>query len=337
MKVTAHTIGLDIAKSVFQVHGVDASGTVVIQKRLARAQLLPFFKQQSSCLIGIEACGTAHFWARELSALGHAVKLVPAQYVKPYVKRVKNDAADAEAICEAVTRPNMRFVPVKTPEAQAVGSLHTLRLQLTRQRVAMLNCLRSGLAEYGVVAPSGTSGAAALLKHAAAGSKRVPKVVRAGFAAMAKAVATCDAQLSDITEQLAEAAKSDDSCSRLDAIPAVGPIAASAIVALGGDLSRFRSGRHFAAWMGLTPRQYSSGDRVRLGHITKAGSRTLRHLLVYGALVHIWRTKAPSPWLSSLLERRPQLVAAVALANKTARIAWAIIVRGETYRRPSAA
>lgn len=335
MQVT--TIGLDIAKSVFQAHGVDASGAVVIQKRLARAELVRFFKKQSPCLIGIEACSTAHFWARELNALGHTVKLVPAQYVKAYVKRVKNDAADAEAICEAVTRPNMRFVPVKTPEAQAIGSLHTLRLRLARQRVAMLNCLRSGLAEYGVIAPSGLRGASALLKEAEAGSKRVPKVVRGGFRAMAKAVRACEAHLDDITDQLAEAAKSENSCARLGAIPGVGPISASAIVALGGDLSRFPSGRHFAAWIGLTPRQHSSGEKVRMGHITKAGNRTLRHLLVYGALVHIWRTKAPSPWLSSLLERRPQLVAAVAMANKAARIAWAIIVRGETYRRLIAA
>jgi transposase len=329
------TIGLDIAKSVFQVHGVDSQGQAIMRERLARSAVIKFFKKLEPCLVGIEACGTGHHWARELTRLGHQVRLVPPQYVKPYVKRSKTDAADAEAICEAVTRPNMRFVPVKTPEAQALGFLHTARAQLVSQRTAMINCLRSALAEFGMISPTGASRAKGLVDGAIA-NKRIPELARVALAALAEAIRACEAQLETLNKELRDAVKSDDSCNRLKTIPGIGPITAIAITSVAGDLSRFPSGRHFAAWLGLTPRQYSSGERIRLGRITKAGDRTLRGLLVLGAFIQIrWARSHPddaAPWLISLLKRRPMRVAAVALANKTARIAWALSVRGGTYR-----
>ena len=263
-----------------------------------------------------------------------------ARYVKPYVMRSKNDAADAEAICEAVTRPKMRFVPVKTREAQALSLLHTARIQPISQRTALINCLRSCLAEFGIVYSRGQAGAIALLKDAAAANKRIPKLAKAAFVSIAAAIRTCEAQVTALDRELARVAKSDDTCARLETIPGIGPVTASTIMAIGGDLSRFSSGRGFSAWLGLTPRQYSTGETVRLGPITKAGDKTLRSLLVVGALGLIrWAKSNPkeaSPWLISLLDRRPPLVVAVAIANKNARTAWALVVRGGTYRfKPS--
>jgi transposase len=328
------TIGLDISKSVFQVHGVDALGETVTRERLTRRKMISFFKQLDPCLVGIEACGMAHHWARELTRFGHQVKLIPVQYVKPYVKRSKTDAADAEAICEAVARPNMRFVPIKTRETQAMNLLHVTRSQLVAQRTAMINCLRSGLAEFGIVSSPGMGGAKAVLKSAAT-DKRIPKLARIALAAITDAIRKCEAQVAALSKEIAAIAKSDDSCVRLATIPGIGPVTATTMVAVGGDLSRFPSGRHFAAWLGLTPRQHSSGETIRLGRITKAGDKTLRSLLVVGAFGLIrWakaNPKGASPWLLSLLQRRPSRVVAVALANKAARIAWALIVRGGTY------
>jgi transposase len=303
------TIGLDIANYVFQVHGVDALGQAILHERLTRNKVKKFFRQLGPCLIGIEACGTGHYWARELIQLGHRVKLIPAQYVKPYVKRSKTDAADAEAICEAVARPNMRFVPVKTRDTQAINLLHNARSQLVSQRNALINCVRSGLAEFGIVFSAGMAGTTLLLDRATADNKRIPKPARAALLAIVKAIRSCDAQLKTLNLQLAEVVKRDDTCARLETIPGVGPVTASTIVAVGGDLSRFISGRHFAAWIGLTPQQRSSGEKVRSGRITRAGDKRLRSLLVVGALGQIrWAKANPkraSPWLLSLLKRRP--------------------------------
>jgi transposase len=327
-------IGLDIAKSVFQVHGVTAGNKVVVKKRLARSELIPFFEKQDPCLVGIEACGTSNYWARELRALGHDVKLIPTQYVKPYVKRSKTDAADAAAICEAVTRPDIRPVPIKTPEAQAIGLLHRTRLQLIGQRIVLMGHLRSGLAEFGTIVPPGKGGESALLRLASAG-EGIPDLLKPAYKALTETIRACLAQVDSLDREIAELAKRDDLCKRLQTIPGFGPVISSMLVASAGDFSRFRSGRHFAAWLGLTPRQNSSGETIKLGRITKAGDKTLRSLLVMGSITAIRQAKREPekfPWLTALLKRRPALVAAVAMANKLARVAWAIAVRGGTYR-----
>jgi transposase len=335
------TVGLDIAKNVFQVHAVNAAGEVVIRKRLARGQMLEFFRKLPPCLVGIEACGTAHYWSRELQALGHDVRLMPAHYVKPYIKRGKNDAADAEGICEAVTRPTMRFVAVKTPAIQALGLIHKIRLQCVGQRTAMLNAMRAGFAEFGIIATQGLRGANEILRIAAALDERVPAMLHQVYKTMAQAIRGVEARIAELDVYIAAAATVDDTCKRLSTIPGIGPVTASTIMAIAGDASRFAKGRDFAAWLGLTPLQKSTGGRTRLGRITKAGDQTLRTLFVLGALAVIKRARInpakASPWLMGLLNRRPALVAAVALANKTARIAWAILTRGGVYRAPAAA
>jgi transposase len=334
------TIGLDIAKLVFQVHGVDSAGEVVVCTRLSRGRVRRFFEQLPPCLVGIEACATAHYWARELQALGHEVRLMPAHYVKPYVKRQKNDAADAEAICEAVTRPSMRFVPVKTPQAQALALIHRIRTQFIGQRTAMVNALRAGLAEFGIVSARGMHGASEVLKIAESGDERIPANARDVYKMMADAIRTVEARLANLDRQITADAGTNEACKRLRTIPGVGPITASTVVALAGDVSRFPSGRDFAAWVGLTPKQNSTGGKTRLGRITKAGDRTLRRLFVMGAFGIIKRARIDpakaSPWLLSLLNRRPALVAAVALANKMARIVWAILANGGIYQRVTA-
>ena len=339
MKVT--TIGLDIAKTVFQVHGIAEDGEVAIRKRLNRNQMRSFFEALPPCLIGIEACATAHYWARELSALGHEVRLMPAHYVKPYVKRSKNDAADAEAICEAVERPNMRFVPVKAPETQALALMHRMRTQLVGQRTALLNGLRAGLAEFGIITTTGLGGANELLRIADARDERMPDLIRNTYAMIAEAIRRVEQQLCALDQEIQANARVDDACRRLCTIPGIGPVTSTTIVALAGDLSRFSTGRDFAAWLGLTPRQNSSGGKARLGRITKAGDQTLRTLLVLGAFTIIRRARIDpakaSPWLLAILSRRPPLVAAVAWANKTARIIWAVLTRGGVYRAPSPA
>lgn len=334
------TIGLDIAKSVFQVHGVDAGGEVIVRRQIRRAQLLQFFAKQPACLVGIEACASAHHWARELGALGHRVRLMPASYVKPYVKRQKNDAADAEAICEAVTRPTMRFVEVKSPEQQSVMVLHRVRMMLMRQRIQLSNAIRGHMAEFGLVAPIGREGLQALIALIVeADDPRVPEEARTCLELLARQLELVNVQVLETDRRIRASARSTEVGRRLMEIPGVGPLLASALVASIADPTVFKTGRSLAAWIGLVPRQNSSGGKERLGGITKQGDRYLRQLLVVGALAvvrYAERNGTRRPWLVQLLSRRATKVATVALANKTARMAWKIMTSGERYREPVA-
>jgi transposase len=332
------TIGLDIAKSVFQVHGIDGEGQVVVQKRLTRRKLLPFFEGLSPCLVGLEACAAAHHWGRELSKLGHDVRLMPPSYVKPYVKRQKNDAADAEAICEAVQRPTMRFVEIKSRDQQSVMTLHRVRLLLIRQRVQLSNAIRGHMAEYGLVAAVGRNGLAQLI--AIIGDHDddcIPEVARASLAVLVAQLNLVNEQILEMDRRVRTSARSTEVSRRLMEVPGVGPLLASAIVATVPDPGAFKSGRSLAAWIGLVPRQNSSGGKDRLGSITKKGDRYLRQLLVAGALAVIryaQRYGTRRPWLVQLLARRKTKIAAVALANKMARMIWAMMMSGERFREP---
>ena len=340
MEIT--TIGLDIAKRVFQAHGVDGSGKAVLRRKLGRAEVLGFFKGLSPCLVGIEACGTAHHWAREIRALGHEVRLMPASYVKPYVKRGKTDAADAEAICEAVTRPTMRFVPVKSVEQQAVLMLHRTRELLVRQRTMLVNALRGHMAELGIVAPQGIARVADLLVVLMDEDEaRLPTLARLALRGLAAELDAVGRRVQEIEAAILAWHKDNEASRRLASIPGVGPITASAIVATVTDPTQFHSARQFAAWVGLVPRQNSSGGKQRQGGISKQGDHTLRRLLVLGATAVIrharTKTTADTAWLRGVLERRPARLASVAQANKTARIVWAVLVRGGSYRAPATA
>ncbi len=335
------TIGLDTAKSVFQVHGVDADNKVVLRRQLKRRQVLAFFRKLPPCLIGIEACSSSHHWSRELQALGHTVRLMPARYVKAYVKNQKNDAADAEAICEAVTRPNMRFVPTKTKEQQSILMLHRTRQLFVRQRTALINAIRAHLAEFGIVAGVGRNGVDALLEIISDGKDdRVPDVARDCLIALGAQLQGTKAQILVFDRRILAWHRSNATSRRLEAIPSVGPQIASALVATITDPKAFRSGRDMAAWIGLVPKQNSSGGKEKLGGVTKAGNRYLRTMLMIGALSVIKRARqlgyTNRPWLAALLARRPTKVAAIALANKVVRMVWAMMVRGEEYREPVA-
>jgi transposase len=338
---TITTIGLDIAKSVFQVHGVDAEGKVIIRRQLKRRYVLAFFQKQAPCLVGIEACASSHHWSRELQSLGHTVRLMPPAYVKPYVKRQKNDAADAEAICEAVTRANMRFVATKTPEQQSCLMLHRTRHLFIRQQTAVINAIRAHLAEFGIVAPVGRKGVEELLDVIADRSdKRVPEIARTCVIALGAQLRSLKAQILEFDRIIMAWHRSNETSRRLDAIPGVGPMLATALVASVADPKVFRSGRNFSAWIGLVPKQHSSGGKDRLGSISKQGDRYLRSLFMAGALAVIRYAKINGtkhrPWLTALLARRPTKIAAIALANKIARMAWAMMARGECYKEPAA-
>jgi transposase len=334
------TIGVDLAKNVFQIHGVDRSGQAVIRRQLRRGQVLPFFKKQPPCLVGMEACATAHHWAREISALGHEVRLMPARYVKPYVKRNKNDMADAEAICEAVTRPTMRFVAIKTREQQGALMLHRTRRLFVRQRTMLINAMRAHLAEFGIVAGVGRNGVDKLLRLIEKGDDaRVPPEALACLMDLRDQLEAVKLKILELDHRIHAWYQSSELSRRLDDIPGVGPMIATALAASIPDPHAFKSGRDLAAWIGLVPKQSSTGGKERLGHISKAGNQYLRSLLMIGAFSLIKRAKQPNttprPWLAALMARRPTKVAAIALANKIARIAWAMMVRGTRYQEPA--
>lgn len=334
MRIT--TIGLDLAKHWFQVHGIDASGQAIVRRRLRRGEVLAYFQSLEPCLVGMEACGTAHYWARELSALGHQVKLMPPAYVKAYIKRNKNDAADAEAICEAVTRPSMRFVPVKDADQQSVLMLHRARNLLVRQRTMLINALRAHMAEFGIIAPQGLPHVKGLVAEIGSEETKLPELARSTLRLIADQLAETMTRVRAIELQLASWHRQSKVSQLLATIPGVGLMGASAIAATVADPTLFRSGREFAAWLGMTPRQNSSGGKERLGRTSKRGDKYIRCLLVAGAVAVLrharTRTTKEAAWARGLLARKPAKVAAVALANKNARIAWAVMARGEAYR-----
>jgi transposase len=328
-------IGLDLAKNVFQVHAVDEAGSVVMRKRLRRGQVLAFFAGIPSCLVGLEACATAHHWARELIALGHEARLMPPTYVKAYVKRNKNDVADAEAICEAVRRPSMRFVPIKTTEQQSALMIHRARDLLIRQRTMLVNALRGHLAEFGLIEAQGLHKVAKLIAIVLdEKDRRISDIARRVLKVIVSQIEDTQTRIAGLERQILAWHKNNPVSQRLATIPGIGPVIATAIAATVTDPRIFCSGREFAAWLGLVPRQNSSGGKACLGGISKRGDSYLRRLLVNSAHTVLLCSKQAKtdPWLTSLLSRKPRLVAAVALANKTARVAWAIMSRQDTYR-----
>jgi transposase len=331
------TIGLDLAKNVFQVHGITADGEVAFNRALRRAQVLPFFESLQPCLIGVEACGTSHYWARELIKLGHNVKLIPPAYVKPYVKRGKTDAADAEAICEAVTRPTMRFVEVKTPEQQAILAVHRTRDLIVRQRTQTINMLRAQLAEFGIVLPQGIYHALSFAKDCLNREQPdLPEVAGDVVFELCDELQFLHSKILRCNREMTQIAKLEKRVALLRTIPGVGQITASAIVATVGSGKQFNNGREFAAWLGLTPLNKSSGGKERLGHISKMGDQYIRRLLVLGMTSRIRSIRTEpekfDPWFVDILERKPSRVAAIAMANKTARIMWAVLTRNEPYK-----
>jgi transposase len=324
--------GIDIAKSVFQVHGADASGRMVVQKRLKRSQVVEFFRGKAKSIVAMEACGSAHHWGRELMKLGHEVRLIPPAYVKPYVARNKTDARDAAAICEAGSRPHMRRVPVKTIKAQADRALQRTYDLLVRQRTAAANALRGHLSEMGIIAPRGRAGLARLLDMVARHDRAIPQEFMAAAEALMRQHRALEEEIALVEAAILARVKEDADMKRLTRIPMLGPMTAHAMIAAVGDGKQFASARDFAAWLGLTPRQASSGETVRSGKISKQGDEPLRRLFVLGAANALRRPDRASPWMKGLMARRPPKVAMVAQAAKTARIAWAVLVSGQDYR-----
>ena len=335
------TIGLDIAKQVFHVHGADGSGAAVFSRKLTRAKVLEFLASQPPCLVAMEACGGAHYWAREIKRLGHEVRLIPPAYVKPFVKRQKNDARDAEAICEAAQRPTMRFVPVKTEEQQASAAVFRARDLLVRQRTQLINALRGLASEYGWIAAKGRFKLEGLVANIEDPCCALPEASRDALLVIVESIKALDERIAGFDREIARRAKADEEARRLMTIPGVGPIGATAIIALAPSARSFPSGRDFAAWLGLTPLQRSTGGKERLGKISKAGERTLRRLLIIGAAAVVNQASRhgaqPGSWLAKLLARKPRMLAIVAMANKMARIVWALLAKGGVYKAPALA
>src|SRR3989441_2844799 len=333
------TIGLDIAKSVFQVHGIDAGGKVIIRRQLKRRYVLAFFQKLPACLVGIEDCASSHHWSRELQALGHTVRLMPPAYVKPYVKRQKNDAADAEAICEAVTRANMRFVATKTPEQQSCLMLHRTRHLFIRQQTSVINAIRAHLAEFGIVAPVGRNGVEQLLDVVAdASDKRLPEVARACLLALGAQLRSLKVQILNFDRQIMAWHRSNEASKRLDEIPGVGPALATALVASVADPKAFQSGRNFSAWIGLVPKQHSSGGKDKLGSISKQGDRYLRSLFTTGGLGGIPFAKIPGtknrPRPPPFFGGRPPKGAPAPPPKKNARVGWGVMAKRGGDKEP---
>ena len=335
------TIGLDIAKQAFQAHGADASGHVVFRRKIVRAKLIEFFSSQPRCVVALEACGGAHHWGRQLAKLGHVVRLIPPAYVKPFVKRQKNDAADAEAICEAAQRPTMRFVAVKDEVQQASSVVFRARDVLVRQRTQCINALRGHLTEYGYVVAKGATHVPTLIDQIEDPNCQLPDGARVIFKVLTATLTSLEESIAVLDAEISRRSKEDPVARRLTTIPGVGPITATAIVALAPPGETFRRGRDFAAWLGLTPLQKSTGGKQRLGATSKVGERTIRRLLIIGASAVVrqacMRGAPAGSWLEHMLARKPRMLVTVALANKTARIVWALLTKGGAYRAPVAA
>tara|TARA_R110000822_G_scaffold9275_1_gene36050 strand:+ start:211 stop:1236 length:1026 start_codon:yes stop_codon:yes gene_type:complete len=333
-------IGLDLAKNMFQAHGACADGSVGFRKKLSRNKVLTFFAAQSRCVVAMEACASSHFWAREIGKIGHEVKMIPPIYVKPFVKRQKNDAADAEAIAEAASRPTMRFVAVKSKEKQALGMAFRVRDLFVRQRTQAINALRGHLAEYGVIAPQGIAHLDRLVRVVVDPDNGMPEPVVVLASMMLDQIKGLQERISILEKEIRTRSKRDDVASRLMTVPGIGPICATAMEAFAPPAATFSRGRDFAAWVGLTPRQHSSGGKERLGKTSKMGQRDLRRLLITGAMAVVrWAVRKGAPegsWLARMLLRKPRMLVAVALANKMARIAWALMAKGGIYRNPAA-
>jgi transposase len=327
-------VGLDLGKNAFEVHAVDSREQPIVRRTLRRSNVLAWFAKLPPCLVGIEACGTAYHWAREIAALGHTVRLIPPAYAKAYVRRNKNDAADAAAICEAVSRPSMRFVPIKTAEQQAEATLHKTREMLIKQRTMSANALRAHMAEFGIAVPQGAQHLGTLYAVLDDPTDtRVPALAKIALKGLAEMLASLSTQIEAADKQILRLARDNPAAKRLGAVPGFGPVLASAVVALMPEPAHFRCGRDFAAALGLVPRQDGTGGKTVLGGISKRGNRYLRRLLVNGAMAVLGGKRAKDdPWLSKLLESKPRMLVAVALANKMARIAWAMLARGEEYR-----
>lgn len=330
-------IAIDTSKSVFTLHGTDADGRAVLRRNLRRRDLVPFFERHPPMEVVLEACGGSHHWGRVLAGLGHTVRLIPPQYVKPFVKRGKNDRNDAEAISEAAARPDMREVAVKSADQQAQAMLLSVRELLVRQRTQLVNALRGHAAEFGHVGRLGPAGVAQVLADVAEDAA-LPAPAREALALLGREIGRLEARLADVDARLVAQHKQTPTSQMLAAVPGIGPIGALSLV-LRVDFTQFKSGRHFASWLGLTPREQSTGGRTRLGGISRAGDERLRQLLVLGASAVIRQAKPgrASAWLIALLARRPRKLAAVALANKMARIVWAMMTSGEAYRQPATA
>ena len=331
------TVGLDLAKNVFQVHGADGTGRTVLRKKIRRAQMLEFFSQLPSCVVAMEACGGAHFWGREIGKLGHDVRLIPPAYVKPFVKRQKNDMADAEAICEAAMRPTMRFVPVKSEETQGAAMVFRVRELLIRQRTQAINALRGHLTEFGQIVPQGAANASRLIAIVEDPESDLPAGAIPTLKALIAVLTHLEAEIRKLDAEIARRAKENDVARRLMTVPGIGPLIATAIAVLAPPPETFRKARDFAAWLGLVPRQHSTGGKQRLGATTRMGERSLRRLLILGANSviikrHVHAAAGPGTWLAGMLSRKPPMLVRVALANKMARIVWALMTRNTSFR-----